>query len=410
MYRLVLTGLVPVLFAAVSGAQTHTVLTEADYLSALTQDHPAVRKAAEAVALGQARGLEVSTFDNPVLNTVGEDPSGAVSQTEFVLSWQLPNRAMGALKEAHTEEMTAATRRFQQQLLNHRITMQKVYAHWATSELREQQLASQAQRVQALADRETARSTKGETSGLKAHRLRLAAATLHSRVALASSQRELAWAQAATWYPDLPIDVSPVLPAVPLAPSLDLPSSQIRIAEADLAAARLAREASGRFIDSPEMSLGWQRQEAGSETIDGPIFGLAWAVPLFDRNQAAQSAAEARVDGAQARLELIKRRVGVSRGATVQSFVRLSTALLESREALATNARMLDAAETSFRHGETSVTDLLEMHRSVTEAELARLNLHEAALAAHRELQRLAGGPGPRLSEPESVPNATNNR
>ena len=57
-----------------------------------------------------------------------------------------------------------------------------------------------------------------------------------------------------------------------------------------------------------------------------------------------------------------------------------------------------DGAEAAFRQGEAGLTDLLETHRSVTEAELAVLDLHEAALAAHRELERLAasgeGGPG----------------
>ena len=56
---------------------------------------------------------------------------------------------------------------------------------------------------------------------------------------------------------------------------------------------------------------------------------------------------------------------------------------------------MLDGAEAAFRQGETGVTDLLETHRSVTEAELAMLDLHEAALAAHRELERLAASAGP---------------
>jgi outer membrane protein TolC len=62
---------------------------------------------------------------------------------------------------------------------------------------------------------------------------------------------------------------------------------------------------------------------------------------------------------------------------------------------------MLDGAEAAFRLGETSLTDLLETHRSAAEAELAVLELHQAALAAHRDLERLAG---PESLEPTPEP------
>ena len=57
-------------------------------------------------------------------------------------------------------------------------------------------------------------------------------------------------------------------------------------------------------------------------------------------------------------------------------------------------------SEAAFRLGESSVTDLLETHRSATEAELAALDLYEAALAAARELERLDGSsPSATISE-----------
>ncbi len=52
---------------------------------------------------------------------------------------------------------------------------------------------------------------------------------------------------------------------------------------------------------------------------------------------------------------------------------------------------MLDGVEAAFRLGESELTDLLETHRSVLEAELIVLELHAAALAAHRDLERLVG-------------------
>jgi outer membrane protein TolC len=251
-----------------------------------------------------------------------------------------------------------------------------------------------------LAERQASRAERGEASGLEAHRLRLAASALRSRVALAEAESERARAEAATWNPDLPRDARPALPDLANAPTLDGSSARIIAAEADVSAARLARQAAGRFVASPEVSLGWQRQEAGAEAIDGPIFGLAWSVPLFDRKRAARDAADASIAGAQARLELVQREVIASRAAAAKSFARLAAALAQAREELTLNGRMLDGAEAAFLQGEAELTDLLETHRSVTEAELAMLDLYGEALAVHRQLERLAGPAAPEPAAP----------
>ena len=239
---------------------------------------------------------------------------------------------------------------------------------------RRQRLSTQAERVESLARREAVRAERGEASGLEVRRLRLAAATLRSRVALAAGGSERAKAEAAAWHPGLPVDARPILPELPAAPSLDGADSRVRAAEADLAAAELA------------------------ELASRPIFGVAWSVPLFDRRQADRRSSEAGLAAARARLELAERESAAARTAARDNFARLAGALAEAREELGATERMLDAAEAAFRQGEAGLTDLLETHRSVTEAELAVLDLHEAALAAHRELEQLAasreGGPG----------------
>ena len=237
----------------------------------------------------------------------------------------------------------------------------------------------------------------GEASGLEARRLRLAAATLRSRVALAAGASEGAKAEAAAWHPGLPVDARPVLPELPDAPSLEGTDTRVRAAQADLAAAELAERATRPVVASPEVTLGWQEQDIGLGSVDGPILGVAWSVPLFDRRQAARQNAGAALAAAGARLELVERESAAARNAASTNFARLAAALTEAREELGATERMLDGAEAAFRQGEAGLTDLLETHRSVTEAELAVLDLHEAALAAHRELERLAasreGGP-----------------
>lgn len=398
MHRFILIGLLAGLATATGGAQSAPVLTEAEFLSVLDATHPAIRESAEAVARAEARVLGARTFSNPVLEAIREDPRGPIGQTDVLVSWQLPDRARGPEIEAREGGVAAARKRLAHQLVAHRLAMKEAYAVWAAAFARRQRLSAQAERVEALAQREATRATRGEASGLEARRLQLAAATLRSRVALADVASERAQAGAAAWHPDLPADAQPALPELPEAPSLEGANAWVRAAEADLAAAELSQMATLRIVASPEVTLGWRRQDLTPGAVHGPIFGVAWSLPLFDRRQAARRSSGAAVSAARARLELAERESTAARAAARNNFARLSAALAEAEAEVGAGEPMLDGVEAAFRLGETGLTDLLETHRSFTEAELAVLDLHEAALAAHRELERLAasqeGEPG----------------
>jgi len=396
MPRLARIGILPVLVApllisAASGAQSPPVVSEAEYLSAFDDQHPAVRASAEALARAEAAALAAATLENPTLGAVREDPSGPVRQLDLVASWQIPDAARRSEVEAREREVDAARARFAQAITNHRLAMREAYAAWAVADARRELLVSQAARFEALARREAARTKKGEASRLEAHRLQLAAGALRSRLALVAAEADRARAEASIWVSTLPATAVPVLPPLVEAPAHRGQDSRIRAAEAELAAAQMARQAAGRYLRSPEVSLGWQRQEVGSESIDGPILGLAWSLPLFDRKQAAREAGEASIEAARARLEIARREVNAEREVAERSYSQLREALARAREELASSERMLDGAEAAFRLGEASLTDLLETHRSVIEAELAAIDLHRAALGASRELERLAG-------------------
>ena len=398
MHRYSLIGLLGGFFAVAGAAQDGPVVTEAEFLSVLDETHPAVRESAGAVGLAEARLLAARTLDNPVVEAIREDPGGPIGQTDFLVSWQIPGAARRPEIEAREGEIGAARRRLTHELLGYRLAMREAYAGWAVAAARRQRLSTQAERVESLAQREAARAERGEASGLEARRLRLAAATLRSRVALAAGASEEAKAEAAAWHPGLPVDARPVLPELPDAPSLDGADTRVRAAQADLDAAELAELATRPIAASPEVTLGWRRQDLTPGAVDGPIFGVAWSVPLFDRRQAARRSSDAALEAARATLELAERESTAARTAARTNFARLAAALAGAREELGATERMLDGAEAAFRQGEAGLTDLLETLRSVTEAELAVLDLHEAALAAHRELERLAasreGGPG----------------
>ena len=408
MHSIALAGLLSALFATPGLAQVGVtspgfvpgsdapIVTEAEFLSTLNSEegdavHPAIAESSEALAIARARIVAAETLDNPMLGIVREDPDSPVEQMEWTLSWQLPGADRRPHIAAREEAAAAAAARLSQQLLSLRLEMKGIYADWAVASARHDCLLAQAERVAALADREKTRAQRGETSGLDAHRLELAASGLRTRVALAAASALEARARAANWFPALPSDARPVLPALPAVPGLREDHPLVRAAEKDLAAATFERQAAGRFVRSPEVVLGWQRQEAARASIDGPILGLAWSVPMFSRNRAEKAVAEARISGARARLESARWKVQSARSGAQASFQHLVMALEDAEDALRGNQRLLDGTEAAFRYGEASLTDLLETHRSVTESELAVLDLQEAALAAYRELERLAG-------------------
>lgn len=397
MHRLAMTGFWSVVSAAVCAAQSSNVVTEAEFLSALNETHPAVSESLAEVNTARARTVAAATRENPELGFVHEDLSGPSSLSEWSLSWQLPSVDRRLAISASRAADGAASARHQERLLDLRLQMKAVYAEWALAQARHRRLALRFAQVEALAQRETRRAQSGESSGLEAQRLVLAASALAIRVELAAAASDQARAYATRWVPSLPRQAQPTLPPLPPMPSA--PSSAVAseehprllAARQDLDSARLQSQAARRFVRSPEVVLGWQREELGSRSDGGPVLGLTWSVPLFGRQQAEQAAAQARLSQASARLEIARRQLAAKRTGALAAFQRLHLALANAEAAHLQNERMLDGAEASFRHGEASVTDLLDIYDSVTEAELAVLELRQAVMASHRDLERALG-------------------
>ncbi len=407
MYGRVWTGLVPVFVATFCGAQPSPSLTEAEFLSVLDENHPVVREAAEAVALAEADVLDAETLENPTLGIVREGPLGSSRQTDVLLSWQLPGRARSATVAARARAVDAARARYRLQLVEHRHSMREAYAAWAIANDRVRRLTVQAERVASLAKREAARSAHGEASGLDAHRLRLAVLVLQSRVALAAADRDQARAASVAWAPDLSPDTSPILPTLPPVSVVSGPAAEVEVAREAVEVAELGHDAARRFVSTPELTVGWQHQEVGPEVDDGLIAGLSWSLPLFNRKRAERIAAAANIEGARARLTRAEQMTEASRVAARDRYAGLSAALAEGIETLAKNERMLDGAEAAFVDGELGLTELLETLRSVGEAELAMLDVHETALAALRDMERLGATAFPPLPLPSTHDDST---
>ena len=153
----------------------------------------------------------------------------------------------------------------------------------------------------------------------------------------------------------------------------------------------LRRRLAGRVLEFPTLVAGWTRISLRNEDFDGPYFGVAWDVPLFDRNQGQRHEMTQSIAIAEARLSLAGRKAEQRMSAALTAYAALHQSLSEIAEVVEGAPELVDAASASFLAGESSMTDLLETLRSVLDSQLAALELQARVLAAHRELELSAG-------------------
>lgn len=396
MRGIALAGLLPVLwavppFSGMARAESPLIVTEAEFLSALDDSHPAVAERAEALAVARAGVFAASTLENPVLSVMREDPSGPVEETEWSVSWRFPERGRKPRIASRRAAVEAETARHVQDATLARAAMREAYAEWAIASERVDRLSAHRDRIATLAARERLRAARGEVSGLEVGRLDLAAEGLELRIEMAAAAADRARFRAAAWSPIVGPRSRPELPELPSLGETDHAHPLLEAANRDLDAAMLERQAT-RISLVPEVSVGWKRErEAGPASIDGPVFGLSWSVPVLNRKRAERARSDAGIAAARARLERTEREIESSREGASATFARLSAALERALATRQRNEELVRSAEAKFRFGESSLTDLLETLRAVTDAELALLDLHRAALEAHREWERVAG-------------------
>lgn len=389
MRHLVVAVATVVLLASLAAGQMPSIVTEAEFLEVLDADHPAVAVRQEALGIARAAVIDATTLANPEVELAREDPA---DQIDFTLSWPLPLPSRHLLVSSAEHGAAAAATRFSIESLALRIELRTVYAEWAVANERAHRFAAHAQGIAELAERELARAERGETSGLEAQRLSLAASETRSRLALILAESVAARAQARGWHPGLSNDIVPALPRLPTPPDPVGAEHPLLLAlEQELEAARLAQQGAERFVRLPELVAGWQRQEVGSATVEGPIVGLAWPLPLVDRNRAERARTATRAEAARARLAAERQRLEAQRAGARGVYAQLAAAAGRAAADRSGNERLLAGAVAAFQHGEASLTDLLETLRSAAQAEMTALDLHAAALAAHRELEGLEG-------------------
>lgn len=386
-----------------SRPSTRETVTEAVFLDALDETHPAFRALAGDLGRAEAERLRASLLGDPRLEVAREGPEDLATETTWGVAWTPPiDGRRKRAREVGDAGVEAESHLLDGRLLDLRFDMREGYAAWATGEARASLFADHRDRVEALSRRMRDRAAAGEESQLSAQRLEIAFES--SRVALSQARAAAARGRerAAAW---LGVDrevasVRPRLPELPGTPyDLDALATGSR---PDVLAARSRVEQaesldrlSRRIFEAPELLLGWQTVEndlpGGGSDFDGPVFAIGWRVPVFDRRRADRLAARSAVATATAGEEWTARQARSELTAALAAYQELRRSALAVQDGLTEHDEIARAAAASFEAGESTVTDLLDTLRALLEARLASLHLYAEALEAHRQLELASG-------------------
>jgi outer membrane protein TolC len=378
-----------------AAAASASDITETEFLSRLTGDHPAVLVLRDEMAEAEGERKTPRT-ENPAVGFEREAPDGAAPQNTLVLSWRPPlDGRRGLANDAAEAGLAAANLRFDWERLQLRARLRELFANWSLATERQRLFAGLAERTQQLAARARARADTGAESGLSARRLELAAAEVRSALAVAEVDRVAARALVTAMFPALGSDRSPVPPALPEAsePFTAFDRSDLHAREADVEHADFTRRLGGRWIEFPTLFGGWTVIEEDGMDLDGPVWGLEWNLPLFDRRQGERARADREIEVARARLDLERARATAELEAAQQAYESLRIAVEDVADLTDGTEAVVEAATAEFEAGESGLTDLLETVRSATDSRLAALELYGQALAAHRQLELSVGRP-----------------
>lgn len=392
MSRLCFIALALASFPSLARAQVW--VNEEDFLAVLNDDHPARMALSERVGIARAERVRAGLLPNPTATFEREAPGNGAEQIIWQLAWTPPlDGRRGPAVRAGAAGLAAATHQLEAERLELRSRLREAFADWAFSTERKATIEAHGVLIRRLAGQMRARATSGEESGLSASRLELAAVEVAAEAARTFADEVRAGAAALAWHRGLAAE------AVPQRPPLPVLSDTVRTPlRADLLARRFEVEqaqwqlrAGGRFLKFPELAFGWQQIREENATLEGPRVGVSWPVPLFDRRQPERIEASARLAAARGRLEFAGARAAGELTASRAAYLRLREAALEAMKTTDRSERVVESATTTFRLGESRLTDLLETLRSVLAARLAALDLYAAALEAHRSLELAAG-------------------
>lgn len=367
-------------------------LTEAEYLAAVPGDHPAIVARAGPTGEARARELTARTIPDPEAEVVREELSPGGSETTVALGWRVP-LARGRRIDAAETFSEAAEAEVEVSRLELRLEMRALYADWAMAAERREVIASLSRLSEGIQKRMEDRAHAGEVSGLAARRIRLVTVGIRNELATAEADEAVA-GQLALSFLSPAAEHTPVRPELPEAPAPDDAEPRaLRLVEARIAQAQAELRLARAELFEPHAIAGWKRveEDGGGESADGPVIGLGWTLPIFNGSRSSRPSLEHRLAVLRAEQEVVRRRTSAESDGARAAYARLREAALDAESATRDAFVTVEAVDAAFRLEEADVTDLVDTMRSALDGRLSVVDLHEKALAAHRQLEATLG-------------------
>jgi cobalt-zinc-cadmium efflux system outer membrane protein len=400
--RIARVVLMSALLPTAAGAQTES-LTETEALARLSTESARVQAARAGVDIARADVLAAARWPNPRVSLNREAVAGIVEEM-LTVSQLLPVTGRRRLDiDAAAARVRAVESRAADRVRRLRADLRLAFAALVAAQTREQELRRGRDRLRELVDVLARREEAGEGAGFD--RLRADREVLEADAMLANAAVDRARARAllASFFAD-DADATRLTavrgdgPRSPL-PALEQLLARAEAARGDLQAwqheqdsAALARQAAARrLVPEPEVVAGTKSSNAGTGDT-GSIVSVHVAVPIFDRANAEQAAAQARGRQARAEMEAFRRTLRAEVAAWHAAVVERRAIADRYRDAIAAGADEIERiAQVSYDAGERGILELLDAHRTAAASRVRRADLDAAVREAEIELEFVSG-------------------
>lgn len=378
--------------AALAGEARRITIDEA--LRRAEELSPAGQEIAIGIERARAEIEASGLWSNPEVSLVREESAGVVERFANVSQTFPLTGRLAIERDAARTGHSAAQARAKQERFTLRAKVRETFVDLLLAQ--ELTRALEAGRVQLLELVEAlrVREKEGETSGFDRMRAERELAEVEADQAESSGRLAVAKSAlaAVVALPADDLEASGSLsPEAPL-PKEDeiqrLASTRGDVTALDQEAERadlLARSSRRRIIPDLSLTAGTKTTEAGTPDDRGPVLGVGFSLPIFDRGQGGRAVATA--DGALLRA----RRAKLVR--LVEAEIEAAYAEVEARrraeEAYATHGNaedLLRIARATYEGGAMRILELLDAYRTVLAVRIRELELHAAARRAEAAL------------------------
>jgi len=384
----------------------------AEALGRMEANNLELRVAREEIAGADGRLTAAGALQNPGISLTREQLSGAPGgyhETTLTLGQPLELAGQrGLRRDVAGRWVDAARERLEGTRQRLAFEVHRAYLRTASAEARLAALAGAAEVFRVVTESGRARFAEGDVSRFEHERLRFEQARYEVLVSQAlleldQSARTLALLVS----PPGPEGSERLLPSGPLAAPAAAPEAapggleaalvrarsrgDLRAAEAEVAAAEAALSLQRR-LRVPDLNVlaGFKHQADGQR---GAVLGVSFALPLWNRNAGGVAEAEAGLNAARGRRDLLLQRAESDvRGAW--RALRAAEERLQLADRLMPDARsLLDIAQVAYAEGEMTLVALLDaadVYRSASESmDALRLDYWTALSDLERATGRL---------------------